>query len=99
MDRHPISFSPLSLPFSQTPLLLQKILQVELSTLINIFKGHPGLKELIEWLKEPKESIYLKGLSGSSFALAGALLERQFNHLSVFYYKEAAAYFYHHLVQ
>lgn len=72
---------------------------MELSTLINIFKDHPGLKELTGWLNEPKENIYLKGLSGSSFALAGAVGAGQFKHLFVLYDKEDAAYFYHDLVQ
>jgi transcription-repair coupling factor (superfamily II helicase) len=72
---------------------------VELSTLLNIFRDHSGLRQLQDWLKSPKGTLLLKGLSGSSAALAGASDQSEFKHLFVLYDKEEAAYFYHDLSQ
>ena len=72
---------------------------MELSTLLNIFRDHNGLRQLQDWLKSPSETLLLKGLSGSSAALAGASDQSEFKHLFVLYDKEEAAYFYHDLVQ
>ncbi|MFO8001207.1 MAG: transcription-repair coupling factor [Marinilabilia sp.] len=72
---------------------------MKLSTLLNIFESHPGLQHLKEWLEKPAETLTLKGLSGSSAALAGASSTEQYKHLFVLYDKEDAAYFYHDLTQ
>jgi transcription-repair coupling factor (superfamily II helicase) len=72
---------------------------VELSELLKIFSDHTGLRQLQDWLKYPKETLTLKGLSGSSAALAGASDNNHFKHLFVLYDKEDAGYFYHDLTQ
>ncbi|MGM0375554.1 MAG: transcription-repair coupling factor [Bacteroidota bacterium] len=72
---------------------------MELSTLLHIFRDHSGLRQLQDWLKAPEVTLLLKGLSGSSAALAGASAAEEFKHLYVLYDKEDAAYFYHDLIQ
>ncbi len=71
----------------------------ELSTLLNTFRNHPALQQIQKWLKNPEGTLTLKGLSGSSAALAGASAAVDSKHLFVLYDKEDAAYFYHDLAQ
>jgi transcription-repair coupling factor (superfamily II helicase) len=72
---------------------------VELSELLNIFKDHSGHQQIRMWLNAPDDNLILKGLSGSSSALAGASAATQFKHLFILYDREEAAFFYHDLTQ
>ncbi|SFE19246.1 transcription-repair coupling factor [Thermophagus xiamenensis] len=72
---------------------------MELSVLLEIYKDHKQVKELAKWAGTAEGNLYLKGLTGSSAAVAAATQGASHKHLFILYDKEEAAYFYHDLMQ
>ncbi len=73
---------------------------MELKNFINIYKNHPNLQTLVEWVrKQENPKIRLKGLTGSSKSMfcSQFLKQSSSSHLFILNDKEEAAYFHNDL--
>ena len=73
---------------------------MRLKDFINIYKNHPNLQTLVEWIRKPENpKIHLKGLIGSSKSMfcSQFLKQSSSSHLLILNDKEEAAYFHNDL--